>query len=503
MSGTCEAVAAVARVTAAVADLAAASVSELEEPESSRVHAALRKAQDVLGLVAARVLAQVEADGRWATSPTGRGARDFDDWLTKETGGSRAGARRQTRLARAVKEESVPGLADAVAAGSVTMEHADALTRLGPTTPARRAALAGPDPSRNASRLLRRAAELGLDDFTSMLKRWAATVDPTADEKGHRDATARVSCTLSTRDDGVALNAFMTAVDGAAFEAALVAVAGVPSAGDDRTHSQRTGAALGEMARLVLDQGLAATRSGGFRPHLTIQVSYETLLAQVRAVQAADATAAGADDDDAGKDGRGERRASTGGEAFYPSIPAGFDPATLSDGTPIPASVLARLACDAEVSRVVFGPASQVLDVGRDERLYTGAMRRAVIARDQHCAYPGCDRPPRFGEVHHVRHWVEHRGVTSVENGVLLCWHHHDVAHSQHLVIHRDHVRTRWEFHRHDGTPIPHRGPPAAPGSERRDPEASPALGVPGRGRSPSPGFANLDGATSPALWGN
>jgi hypothetical protein len=116
--------------------------------------------------------------------------------------------------------------------------------------------------------------------------------------------------------------------------------------------------------------------------------------------------------------------------------------------------VLARLACDGEVSRVVFGPDSQVLDVGRAERLYTGAMRRAVIARDGHCAYPGCFRPPKLSEVHHVKHWAAHHGETTVANGILLCWHHHDVVHSRYLIIDRDHVRGRWRFRERDGTPI-------------------------------------------------
>lgn len=404
-------IAAVDRLVALVSDLAACPVDGLVEPDASRAHASLRRAQDALGVVAARVLARVEADGGWATTPKGRASRDFDEWVAKETRGSRAGARRQTRLARAVHHETVPGLAKSVARGDVSLEHADVLTRLGPTTPARREALASAQTDRNSGHLLEKAGELGLDEFVKEVKRWAAKVDPTADEQGHRDATERVTCALSPRDDGVAMTAFMTAVDGAAFDAALTAVAGVPAADDTRSHAQRLGAALGDMARLVLDHGLAAGKSGGFRPHLSVHVSWETLVAQVNAVSSGQGDAGG------------------GGVAVgRPVVPAGWEAAVLSDGTPIPASVLARLACDSEVSRVVFGPGSQVLDVGRAERLYTGALRRAVVARDRHCAYPGCDRPPKFGEVHHVKHWAAHAGETSVQNGVLLCWHHHDVV---------------------------------------------------------------------------
>lgn len=433
---------AIERLGALVTEVAALPIEDLAEPHASHAHATLRRAQDALGVVAARLLARIEADGRWATTPTGRGARDFDEYLARESRGTRAGAKRQTRLARTVADDAVPGLAQALTDGGVSLEHADVLTRLGPTTPARREALTSPDPALNAGHLLDKARELGVDEFTKEVKRWAAKVDPTADEKGHRTATERVTCTMSTRDDGVALNAFMTAVDGAAFDAALTAVAGVPAVDDPRSHAQRMGAALGDMARLILDHGLAAGRSGGFRPHLTVQVSLESLVAQVNAL--ADTT-------------RAERGAR--GAAAYPVIPAGWDAALLADGTPIPASVLARLACDAEVSRVVFGPDSQVLDVGRSERLYTGAMRRAVIARDRHCAYPNCERPPKFGEIHHVRHWAAHGGETSVANGVLLCWHHHSQVHARYLIIRRNHARARWEFLERDGTPIRPLGP--------------------------------------------
>jgi hypothetical protein len=83
-----------------------------------------------------------------------------------------------------------------------------------------------------------------------------------------------------------------------------------------------------------------------------------------------------------------------------------------------------RMACDAKVIPVVLGGEGQVLDVGRARRLFTGAIRKALIARDRGCAFPACDRPPRWCEGHHLQSW-QAGGVTSVDNGVLLCrWHH-------------------------------------------------------------------------------
>ena len=50
-----------------------------------------------------------------------------------------------------------------------------------------------------------------------------------------------------------------------------------------------------------------------------------------------------------------------------------------------------------------------------------------MIARDRHCAAPGCDVPPAGCDVHHVIH-REDGGPTSLTNLVLLCRFHHLIA---------------------------------------------------------------------------
>jgi hypothetical protein len=76
----------------------------------------------------------------------------------------------------------------------------------------------------------------------------------------------------------------------------------------------------------------------------------------------------------------------------------------------------------------VLGGDGQVLDVGRERRLFAGPLRRALVLRDGGCAFPGCDRPPRWTDGHHVRHWAD-GGETALHNAVLLCPHHHRVIH--------------------------------------------------------------------------
>ena len=106
----------------------------------------------------------------------------------------------------------------------------------------------------------------------------------------------------------------------------------------------------------------------------------------------------------------------------------GISAATLDDDSPVSPAEARRMACDAGVIPVVLGGAGQVLDLGRERRLFTGPLRRAVVLRDRVCAFPGCDQPPRRCACHHVHHWID-GGKTSLDNAVLLCGHHHRVIH--------------------------------------------------------------------------
>jgi predicted restriction endonuclease len=82
-----------------------------------------------------------------------------------------------------------------------------------------------------------------------------------------------------------------------------------------------------------------------------------------------------------------------------------------------------RLACDASLVIVTEDERGTPLNVGRKQRVVSTPLRRAVLARDRHCTFPGCHRT-RFVEAHHVHHWVE-GGETSVDNLLLLCSYHH------------------------------------------------------------------------------
>ena len=78
----------------------------------------------------------------------------------------------------------------------------------------------------------------------------------------------------------------------------------------------------------------------------------------------------------------------------------------------------------------VMAGGSEPLELGRMTRVPSAAQRRAVILRDRHCRFPGWDRPPAWGDVHHITHWPD-GGRTDLCNLILLCRRHHTMCHAR------------------------------------------------------------------------
>ncbi len=77
----------------------------------------------------------------------------------------------------------------------------------------------------------------------------------------------------------------------------------------------------------------------------------------------------------------------------------------LQSGECLSAGDIRRLACDADIIPAVLGGDSQILDLGRGSRLFTGSTRQALVLRDQGCVFPGCNAPPTICEGHHITPW--------------------------------------------------------------------------------------------------
>ena len=95
---------------------------------------------------------------------------------------------------------------------------------------------------------------------------------------------------------------------------------------------------------------------------------------------------------------------------------------------PVASGTVERVACDSSLARVLLDQESVVIDVGRSKRVVSGPARKALMARDGHCRWPGCERPASWCDGHHLVHWI-HGGETELDNLVLLCRRHHRLVH--------------------------------------------------------------------------
>jgi hypothetical protein len=110
------------------------------------------------------------------------------------------------------------------------------------------------------------------------------------------------------------------------------------------------------------------------------------------------------------------------------------------------------------VARVILAGPSEPLDVGRRTSVVPASLRRAVIMRDRHCRFPGCDRPPAWTDCHHIVHWAL-GGRTALSNLVLLCRRHHRAVHATGR-FKLELADGRLVFSRPDGSRLEERAPP-------------------------------------------
>ena len=136
--------------------------------------------------------------------------------------------------------------------------------------------------------------------------------------------------------------------------------------------------------------------------------------------------------------------------------------AVLGAGTPLTAEAARRLACDADIIRLIttkppdptggtgqewdataqlarllaaaigqlprpLGGPSAALDIGRQSQSWTPRQRDALYAQyGGRCARHGCIR--RIDVIHHIIHWL-FGGRTQTINGAPLCLHDHWLVH--------------------------------------------------------------------------
>jgi hypothetical protein len=328
-----------------------------------------------------------EIDGRGI--PTGQGAANTTAWLRDRYRLSPGAASRQVRLAAAL-DAQLPQTAAALAAGTINPDQAEVIAKTILTLP-------GEHRADGETVLVEQCATFGPRELGRI---GGYLLDRVAPEVAEQRAAAELARQEQREYEDRCLH--LGDVPGAARvrlsgwldrESAAVVRAAIdplcaphPANGepDRRSAGQRRADALVEVCRLALACGELPDH-GGDRPQVAVTIDVDALRKQTGA-------------------------------------------ATLDDGTVLSPAAARRLACDARILPAVLGGAGQVLDLGRERRLFIGPVRRALVLRDRGCAFPGCDRPPRWCQSHHVRSWLD-GGPTSLGNGVLLCGHHHRVIH--------------------------------------------------------------------------
>jgi hypothetical protein len=160
---------------------------------------------------------------------------------------------------------------------------------------------------------------------------------------------------------------------------------------DSRSQAERQGDALAEVLRLALGTPELPTHAGD-RTHIVVTLTYDDLR-------------------------------------------TGLGTACLDLVGDISATDARLLAYDARIIPTVLGTHGEPLDMGRAHRLVTPAQRRALNIRDHGCTFPGCDRPPKHCDTHHIATWIN-GGSTDLHNLTLLCGHHHRLIHHSAWTIH-------------------------------------------------------------------
>ena len=309
------------------------------------------------------LLTRAAAAGEARQVQAADGMVSMKTWLA---GHCRIAGRDAASLLRAGRRlHRLPQLAAAYAAGQVTPAHVDVITTA--ITPARikTAEANGIDLATTDAILTTAATTLSPEDTAQAVRRWIADIDPdgTLDDAAGQTRIFRMAVSAGGR---IHLSGHLDPVGGEYVHTALEALmnAGRP-VGDTRTHGQRQGDALVELARRALHTGDLPTVRGT-AAQIRVVIDWFALCAE-----------------------RGAPGMAGGDLAF-----AG----------PIGPETARRLACDASIVRMLTDPAGLPLDVGRDQRCATTAIRRALELRDGHCVFAGCTAPASWCDVHHVVH---------------------------------------------------------------------------------------------------
>lgn len=368
------------------------------------------------------------------------GARTAENLVQEVAGTSKREATTMVRVGQLLTADGDSWLAPVgagLASGRVSVEKADVI----------RTGLGAPTADIAADDLLDAAAELAALAPTTTVERLAARARELRDELDaasvrdrHRALRDKRYLTLTPRSDGMTridglLDPESAEIIGAAYDAATSPRRGGPRFVDaeQRERAERLLHDERSTGQIALDTFVDLLRIGGeVEPDRVLGANRHAVRVLVTARDLHDRT----------------------GAAYFGTQP---------DAAPL--ETADRHICDTGILPLVFDDTgTRPLDVGRLKRLFTARQRDALAARDGGCRFPDCDRPVSWAEAHHTHPWKQ-GGRTDIDDGVLLCRHHHMLTHDNGWAIRRD----------------PHHGFVAIP-PRSRDPEQRP-IPMPPRSR--------------------
>jgi hypothetical protein len=231
------------------------------------------------------------------------------------------------------------------------------------------------------------AAERNLCELDGIIRHYTKCCD----ELDDREPADRNGLFVSPVGDRFVVNGNFDAKGGKIVDTAVTVALDTPGEGDERSPAKLRADAWVRIAQFFLDHGEVGLE-GGERPHVTLTISWDEIM------------------------------------SWLPIAALPSDPSDLAAF--LTRADKAQILCDCNIARIVLGPDSQALDVGREHRTAPRWMRRALAYRDRGCRFPGCDRRASGCEAHHVIPWWQD-GPTNINNMILLCPFHHHVVHRQ------------------------------------------------------------------------
>lgn len=348
----------------------AEEIEALSVPAEGAAIAAAVALRDRLDAKITAAVGAFDAGGEWDLD----GATSMTAWLRDHAAMTARGAARLRAAARRLRR--LPHTAAAWQAGELSGGQVEAvLAALDDGT-------VGLFAEQEAA-VLPSLVGLSVADTARAMNHWQAHASALADEpeSAEPERALHLSRTLGDR---WALDGDLDGEGGAIVATALRMAETADAEGDPpRALSRRRADALVDLCRFFLDH--QTHRPGGrHRPHLNVVIDLDDL------------------------------------EAGQPGY--------VVDGPVLDGPALQALLCDCALHRLVMAGRSAVLDYGTSTRTIPAPLWNALVIRDEHCRFPGCDRQASWCEAHHVVPVVE-GGPTCVDNLVLACSRHHHRLH--------------------------------------------------------------------------